>query len=593
METQSIAKNLVYQRKLKGYTQEELSEKTQVTIRTIQRIEKGDVSPHLQTVKLLATALNIDVEDLLVLENPKEETLLKKWLILLHGTPFIGFIIPLANILFPLFLWIHKRDDNKIYNNHGIKIINFQITMSILYLFSIVALLTIEKWGFLLFISVIPFSTVIMLFNIIKSFNSQKCYYPLSIPFISNKKRNISAKMMAVMLTGMMCFASCSDRNNKNIIRLDGTKISKGSLTKEINLLMENAHVTGLAISIFNDNDVVYQKAFGYENGNTKDTLSTNSIFYGASLSKAVFSHIVMQLVEEGKIDLDTPLQNYIEKPLPEYKFNRNWRGYGDLKGDKRYKNITARMCLSHTTGFPNWRFLTKSGFNIDGKLYFLFDPGTRYSYSGEGFSLLQFVVEKITGKGLEETAQELLFQPLGMDETSYIYVLHEGFENWYAYGHDKDENVVPFDEADEAGAAGSMGTTLVNYSKFIEAVLKQKILSKEQFDEMFTQQIKIDSKQQFGPNAWVKTDENKGINLGYGLGWGLLESSYGFGTFKEGGSEGFQHYSIIFPEKEIGIVILSNSDNAKGILKELLEISIGDIYTPWKWENYIPYNYE
>ena len=88
METQSIAKKLVYQRKLKGYTQEELSEKTQVTIRTIQRIEKGDVNPHLQTVKLLAAALNVEVEDLLVLENPKEEIIVKKWLILLHSTPF-------------------------------------------------------------------------------------------------------------------------------------------------------------------------------------------------------------------------------------------------------------------------------------------------------------------------------------------------------------------------------------------------------------------------------------------------------------------------------------------------------------------------
>lgn len=145
METQSIAKKLVYQRKLKGYTQEELSEKTQVTIRTIQRIEKGDVNPHLQTVKLLAAALNVEVEDLLVLENPKEEIIVKKWLILLHSTPFLGFIIPFANILLPLFLWIHKREDNNIYNLHGVKIINFQITMSLLYVLSFIALLTIQK----------------------------------------------------------------------------------------------------------------------------------------------------------------------------------------------------------------------------------------------------------------------------------------------------------------------------------------------------------------------------------------------------------------------------------------------------------------
>src|SRR5690606_37616833 len=118
MENQSIGKNLVYQRKLKGYSQEELSDKTSVTIRTIQRIEKEEVSPHLQTVKLLATALEIEVKDLLILEDPKEETIQKKWLLLMHGTPFLGFVLPLFNILLPLFLWIHKREDNRIYDLH-------------------------------------------------------------------------------------------------------------------------------------------------------------------------------------------------------------------------------------------------------------------------------------------------------------------------------------------------------------------------------------------------------------------------------------------------------------------------------------------
>ena len=397
--------------------------------------------------------------------------------------------------------------------------------------------------------------------------------------------------MRILILLFSLIIIGCS--NKSKIERIDGSKIEKEELTGKIKSLMESAHVQGLAVSIFNNNEVVYQKAFGYENGSTKDSLNINSIFYGASLSKAVFSILVLQLVEEGKINLDTPLQNYIDKPLPEYDFNRNWRGYDDLKGDKRYEKITARMCLSHTTGFPNWRFLTKSGFDINGKLHFLYDPGTRYNYSGEGFSLLQFVVEKITGKGLEEIAQERIFQPLGMDRTSYIYVLQEEFKNQYVYGHDKNQKIIPFDEADEAGAAGSIGTTLSNYSEFMKSVLKKKLLSEVLFDEMFTQQISINSKQQFGPNALVETNENRGINLGYGLGWGLLESPDGNGAFKEGHAEGFQHYSIIFPEKQIGMIILSNSDNAESMFKELLEISIGDIYTPWKWENYIPYNHE
>ncbi len=107
----------------------------------------------------------------------------------------------------------------------------------------------------------------------------------------------------------------------------------------------------------------------------------------------------------------------------------------------------------------------------------------------------------------------------------------------------------------------------------------------------MFTQQIKIRSIAQFGPMRLKDSDSNDGINLGYGLGWGLLDSPYGFGAFKEGHGDGFQHYSIIFPQTGKGIIIMSNSDNAESIFKELLEITIGDIYTPWRWENYIPYD--
>lgn len=395
--------------------------------------------------------------------------------------------------------------------------------------------------------------------------------------------------MRTLCLLSLFILIACS--NTPEIQKIDGYEIEKEQLTLKIKSLMESADVNGLAVSILNSSESVYQETFGYRNWSTKDTLKNNSIFYGASLSKAVFAVLVMQLVEEGKINLDTPLQNYLEKPLPEYEFNRNWIGYNDLKEDKRYERITARMCLSHTTGFPNWRFLTKNGFDINGKLYFQFEPGTHYSYSGEGFSLLQFVVEKLTGKGLEEIAQERIFQPLGMKRTSYIYVFRDEFKNQYVYGSDKNQNVIPFDESDEAGAAGSLSTTLEDYSKFIEAVMKQKLINKESLDEMFKEQISINSKQQFGPNALVETNENKNINLSYGLGWGLLESPYGYGAFKEGHAEGFQHYSIIFPDQQIGIIVLSNSDNGESIFKELLEISIGDIYTPWKWENYIPYN--
>ena len=355
MKTNSIGKNLIYQRKLKGLTQEQLSESTKVTVRTIQRIEKGDVNPHLQTVKLLANALDIDVNDLIVLENPKEEDIQKKWLILLHSTPFLGFIIPLSNILFPLFLWIHKREDNSIYNTHGIKIINFQISMTILYLLSLVALVTIEKWGFFFFVAVIPFSILVMLINIIRVTSSRTCFYPLAFPFISKKTKSRSSTLLGFILIVLLSFTSCNHTNTNNIERLDGTEISKDSLTDKINLLIKDAQVHGIAISIFNNNKPVYQNALGYKNVLKKLILTDSTNIYGASLSKAVFGVLVMKLVEDNVIDLDTPLESYLPKKIYDYEPLTRWHdNYTDLKTDSLYHKITARMCLAHTSGFNN-----------------------------------------------------------------------------------------------------------------------------------------------------------------------------------------------------------------------------------------------
>lgn len=183
MKNASLSENLLYQRKLKGYTQEDLSEKTTVGVRTIQRIEKGETQPHLQTVKLLAVGLDIEVNDLLPIDNPNEETIQRKWMLLLHGIPFLGFIIPFGNILFPLFLWIHKANDNKIYDYHGRAIINFQISVTLYLILSLISFFILPGFNFFFTAGIVLFSIIVMLRNISTSLTRSKCYYPLSIPF--------------------------------------------------------------------------------------------------------------------------------------------------------------------------------------------------------------------------------------------------------------------------------------------------------------------------------------------------------------------------------------------------------------------------
>lgn len=368
------------------------------------------------------------------------------------------------------------------------------------------------------------------------------------------------------------------------INRIDGTTTTVHAIDSTIVQLMSAAKVTGLEIAIINNYKIVYENAFGFKNIQDKALLQTSTVLYGASLSKAVFTYVCLDLVQQGVLSLDRPLYQYLDKPLPEYP------RYTDLAGDDRWKLITAVMCLSHTTGFPNWRFLdARTGrYDRNGKLAIYFTPGSNYAYSGEGYALLQMVIEKITGKGLEELAVKNVFQPVGMDQTSYVW--QQRFENNYALGYDENGQPLQKNKRTIPGGAGSMETTLADYAKFIEYVMQKKGLNKELFERMLTPVIMVNSKRMFPTIGRDTTTENQAIQLSSGLGWGLLTCPYGKGFFKGGHDDGWEHYNINFIDKGISVLLMTNSSNAESIFKELLEKTIGDVYTPWKWANYIPY---
>ena len=365
----------------------------------------------------------------------------------------------------------------------------------------------------------------------------------------------------------------------KYVQKLDGSRISTSEIDKLVTTLMEEAGVTGLNLGIINDNKIAYVKSYGWKNKELAQPIDTATVFYAASFSKAVFACLVLELVEEGKINLDKPIYQYLDKPIPEFV------DYKDLQGDERWKLLTARHCLSHTTGFPNWRFLNPKG---NRKLEFFFNPGERYAYSGEGLFLLHMVVEKAAGRKLEEMMQEKIFRPIGMTRTSYIW--QPAFENNFALGYDGDGKALELKKRFGANAAGSMVTTIADYSRFISSLMKGKVFSGNSGKEMISSQIRINSVKQFPSLRTDTTSDFNRINLSYGLGWGLLTSPYGKGFFKEGHDDGWEHYNINFPDKKTSIIIMTNSSNGESIFKELLEKTIGDIYTPWQWEGYTPY---
>ena len=363
-----------------------------------------------------------------------------------------------------------------------------------------------------------------------------------------------------------------------NIKRLDDSKISIQEIERSVTGLMARSCVTGLGVAIFNDDKIAYLNSFGWRNKEEHLPLTADSVMYAASFTKAVFATLVAQLVTEGTLDLDKPIEAYLDKPLPDYD------QYKDLATDSRYKLITLRMLLSHTAGFANFRWL-----NPDKKLDIKFTPGSRYAYSGEGINLAQFIVENVTKKSVGDLIEQRIFIPLGMKNTSMTWQAR--FKNNLALGYDEHEKPLGHNHRSRVNAAGSMDTTLSDYAQFIEAVMQATVLSQQGKDMMLKRQIEINTASQFPTLSLVMTEENKAIQLGYGLGWGVFQTPYGGAYFKEGHDDGWENHSVIFGDKKIGIILMSNSSNGDSIFKELLDVLIKDTYTPWKWEAYLPKN--
>ena len=372
------------------------------------------------------------------------------------------------------------------------------------------------------------------------------------------------------------------DKKITHLRLLDDSSVPTAELEALIEKTLEKAQVPGLSCAIINDRQVAYCKTFGYMNKSTGARNDEKTIFAAASISKSVFAYLVMLLVEEGVVNLDKPLYEYLARPLYKYP------GYAELEGDERYKRITSRMVLSHSTGFPNLRSL-----ELDGRLKFLFSPGERYSYSGEGISLLQMVIEEITDKDLETLAQERVFQPLGMTLSSYVW--QPVYEANTASPHDefgrpRGLSIQFLQNTPSSG--GSMATTAADLARFISlGILNIAGKRKATVDEMLQPQIAIHYKNMFGPGAWQETDQYQDIHLAWSLGWGRFDTPSGRAFFHTGHGPGWQNYTVTYADKGIGIVLLSNSDNFESAAQEILEKAIGDVYTPFGWLGYIPFD--
>jgi CubicO group peptidase (beta-lactamase class C family) len=272
---------------------------------------------------------------------------------------------------------------------------------------------------------------------------------------------------------------------------------------------MERAGVPGLTAAVVDSDGLLWSGAFGVEAG---------TVFEAASLTKPVVAHVALQLVEAGKLDLDRPLAAYLGKGVEP-----------EVEGDARYGKITARRVLSHTTGFPNWR--RQDPLRID------FEPGEKFSYSGEGFVLLAKVLEKVTGQPLEALVQARLFQPLQMSASSLVW--RESYDHGATVGHDEFGEERDKFKPEAPNAAASLHTTAEDYARFLGEILQPALLKPATVEAMLTPQVAIEGPSHARGAAAEARDAAPPALLHWGLGWGLEGTAAPY-TFWHWGDNGW-----------------------------------------------------
>ena len=345
----------------------------------------------------------------------------------------------------------------------------------------------------------------------------------------------------------------------------------------EMQRLMRATHAEGLALAVIDNGKVVQVHALGKRNA-AGDPLTPDTVMYAASLTKAAFAYMVLQLVDEGMIDLDRPITAYLDRPLPEYPDEKKYAPWSTLKDDPRWQQLTARMLLSHRSGFSNFAFLEP-----EGKLRIHFDPGTRYAYSGEGLILLQFVLERGLGLDVGKEMQRRVFDRFGMSRTSMMW--RADFADNLADGWTADGSTEPHDERSRVRAAGSMDTTPHDIARLAAGLVRGEGLSPASRSEMVRAQWPITTASQFPTLQDELPPERRRRDLAAGLGVVVFDGPQGHGFYKGGHDDAVGNTMVCVERGQRCVVILGNDVRAEAAFPALVRFVLGETGTPWTWE--------
>lgn len=333
----------------------------------------------------------------------------------------------------------------------------------------------------------------------------------------------------------LMLFSQVSRAQIKTI---SGSALPTTELESRIKRAMDSLHVTGMSLAVINNGKIVFNKGFGYADLSTRKVVTPSTFFEAASMSKPVFAAYVLKLAKAGKLDLDRPLFNYL--PYPDID-------------DDRYKAITARMVLSHTSGLPNWRETEK--------MKLAFAPGTRFSYSGEGYLYLAKVIAHLKGrtlKDLDADFQQEIAIPFKLKDFHFVISPQAAKEQATGY---QDGKAVK-DERDRSSfdPAGGMYATSSNYATFLIALMNRRSAYRELFRPVISLAENDVIRRYFSVKAWT-------------MGLGVIEVGGTENYWHGGNNLGYTNSMMIDPAKKFGYVFLTNADQCHGLKKVIEEI--------------------
>jgi CubicO group peptidase (beta-lactamase class C family) len=322
----------------------------------------------------------------------------------------------------------------------------------------------------------------------------------------------------------------------------NGKYISFSEMDGFLKYQMDSIGIPGLSIAIINGERIVYYQVKGVTNVETKEKVLPETLFDAGSMSKTPFTYLVMRMVEQGILNLDQPLYTYLPYP--------------DIEYDSLYKLITARMVLSHTSGFPNWRRMNK-----DKRLDIKFTPGTQFLYSGEGFEYLALVVahlKNIHKNDLQDLFMKEVSEPLRMKNAFYTW--NDYVASHQASGHVDGKVADGWGinaEKPDFYSSYSLQSEAKSYSNFIIALMNEKGLKKSTYDEMLKVQFP----------ATTNSENSK-----RGLGIVIEPSEFGPNYSHGGYNLNFSSEFMFNKEQKFGYVFFTNCNKGSDFNKKLLE---------------------